>query len=115
MSMRSIALTALTVVSCIAIPVRSAHAQMESLIPGVRVRIRAPGSVSGRLTGTVLTRTSDSLSIATESGVPLHLPLSRLTAVEVSRGKSRSMGAMKGALWGAGVGALSILDRKSVV
>jgi hypothetical protein len=89
------------------VAVSSAEAQLANLIPGVRARIRAPGSVQGRLTGTVVARTADSLSIATENGVPVQLPLSMLTAVEISQGKSRSKGAMKGALWGGGVGILS--------
>ncbi len=103
----SVSVAVLVLVSWSAVPVSSAGAQMASLIPGVRARIRAPGSINGRLTGTVLDRTTDSLSIATESGVPVRLPLSRLTSVEISRGKSRSRGAMKGAVWGAPFGLLS--------
>ncbi len=104
---RSVSVAALALLSSLSLPVSRAEAQLANLIPGVRARIRAPGSINGRLTGTVMSRTADSLSIATENGVPLQLPLSRLTAVEISRGKSRSRGAMKGALWGGGVGLLS--------
>lgn len=104
---RTVAVAALAVTSSIAVPVSSAEAQLTNLIPGVRARIRAPGSVSGRLTGTVINRTSDSLSFAMENGVPVQVPLSALTSVEVSRGKSRSKGALKGAMWGGGIGLLS--------
>ena len=104
---RSMAVAMLALGAAMTVPVTAAEAQLANLIPGVRARIRAPGSVNGRLTGTVMSRTADSLSIATENGVPLQLPLSALTSVEVSRGKSRSKGALKGALWGGGIGLLS--------
>ncbi len=109
MSGRSALVTAFALVSVFAAAGSSADAQLTNLIPGVRARIRAPGSVRGRLTGTVVAKTADSLSIATENGVPVQLPLSRLTAVEISQGKSRSKGAMKGALWGGGVSLLLAL------
>jgi hypothetical protein len=102
---RSLSMAALALVSCLAVPVSSADAQLTSLIPGVRARIRAPGSINGRVTGTVTNRSADSLSLAMESGVPVQIPLSAITAVDISKGKSRSKGAMKGALWG---GAISL-------
>jgi hypothetical protein len=37
----------------------------------------------------------------------VQLPLSAITSADISRGKSRSQGAIKGALWGGGVGMLS--------
>ncbi len=107
MSGRSALVSAFALLAMFAVSVSSAEAQLANLIPGVRARIRAPGSVSGRLTGTVINRTADSLSIAMENGVPVQLPFSALTSVEISRGKSRSKGAMKGAIWGGGVGLLS--------
>ncbi len=107
MSGRRARRSALLLLSMCAVTVSSAEAQVATLIPGVRTRIRAPGSVSGRLTGTVVNRTADSLSIAMENGVPVRLPISALTSVEISRGKSRSKGAMKGAIWGGGFGVLS--------
>jgi hypothetical protein len=104
---RPVSVAALALFSCFAVPVSSADAQLASLIPGVRARMRAPGSFNGRLTGMVTNRTADSLSIAMENGVPVQLPLSALTSVDISRGESRSRGAMKGAIWGGGVGLLS--------
>jgi hypothetical protein len=44
-----------------------------------------------------------------ENGVPFNMPLSAITSIEVSEGKSRARGAMKGAAWGAGFGVLSAL------
>jgi hypothetical protein len=80
---------------------------MVDLRPGVRVRIRAPGSINGRVTGVVTERSADSLSIAMENGVPFRLPLSAISTVDISQGRSGGRGAMKGAMWGAGIGLLS--------
>lgn len=85
----------------------AAQAQLASLLPGVRARIRAPGVIAGRQTGTVLERTADSLAFGVEYGVQVRLALASLTSVDVSGGKSRARGAVKGALWGIGVGLLS--------
>ena len=101
---RSVVLTMVAVFAGGALPVHRAEAQLAELIPGVHVRVRAPGSLAGRFAGTVVARTADSLTIASDEGVPVQLPLSRLTAVEISRGQSRSKGAMKGMLWGGGIG-----------
>ena len=103
----SVLMAAFALMTGVAVPVSSAEAQFSSLIPGVRTRIRAPGSINGRVTGTVIGRTADSLAIAMESGVTVQLPLSAMTSADISRGKSRSKAAMKGALWGSGVGVLS--------
>ena len=89
-----------------------AQLSMAELQPGARVRIVAPGIVAGRYVGTVLTRTGDTLSLGSPNAVPLRLPLDRLTSVEISRGKSRSAGALRGIVWGApiglGLGVLSL-------
>lgn len=81
-----------------------ASAQLTEMRPGARVRLGAPGLLAGRLTGTVLERSTDSLIFATPNGTPTRLPLSALDRVEVSRGRSRTRGALKGATWGAGIG-----------
>jgi hypothetical protein len=106
---RSLLLACVVLSSWMAVPVSSAEAQLGSLIPGARARIRAPGILNGRVTGVVINRSTDSLSLATEVGVPVQIPLSAITSVEVSEGKSRARGAMKGAAWGAGFGVLSAL------
>ena len=104
---RSMAMAAWALMIGAAVPVSRSEAQLSRLIPGVRTRIRAPHSINGRVTGTVIGLTGDSLSIAMESGVPVHLPLSAIASADISRGRSRSKGATKGALWGGGVGLLS--------
>jgi hypothetical protein len=78
--------------------------QLSELAPGARVRIQAPGVVAGRFTGTVLSRTADTLVVASSSSSSARVPISSLTSVEVSRGRSRSRGALKGVAWGAGIG-----------
>jgi hypothetical protein len=87
------------------LPLASAGAQpLSELAPGARVRIRAPGIVAGRYTGTVLSRTADTLVVASSAAASARVPVSSLTSVEVSRGKSRSRGAFKGIAWGASIG-----------
>lgn len=79
-------------------------AQQAELRPGARVRLSAPGTLAGQQTGTVLERSTDSLLFATPNGTPTRLALAALERVEVSRGRSRSRGALKGTAWGAGIG-----------
>ena len=83
---------------------RIAAAQFEELQPGSRVRVSAPGTVAGRLTGVVIARTRDSLTIAPENHQVLTLPVEALRSVEVSRGKDRLAGARRGSIWGAAAG-----------
>lgn len=80
-----------------------AHAQFVELDPGTRIRLRAPAAVAGQLTGVVIGRSNDSLTVSRSNAMPVTLPLSALTSLEISRGKSHGRGAMKGALWGGGV------------
>jgi hypothetical protein len=88
-------------------PLTSTDAQqLSEVAPGARVRIRAPGVVAGRYTGTVLSRTADTIAIASSGASSVRVPVASLTSVEVSRGKSRSRGAIKGAAWGAGIGLI---------
>jgi len=72
--------------------------------PGARVRVRAPGIVAGRYVGTVLTRSGDTVSLGSPAGAPFAVPLSRMSSLEVSRGKSRMDGALRGIAWGAPIG-----------
>jgi hypothetical protein len=87
------------------LPLATVGAQpLSELAPGARVRIRAPGIVAGRYTGTVLSRTADTLVVASSAAAAARVPVSSLTSVEVSRGKSRSRGVLKGIAWGAPIG-----------
>ena len=83
-----------------------AGAQMLEAQPGTRIRIEAPGVVAGRFDGIVLSRTPDTLTIASQNAAPLAIPVARITGMEVSRGSSRADGALRGVQWGAGVGAI---------
>lgn len=74
------------------------------LHPGARVRIDAPGIVADGYTGTVLTRTADTLTVGDPRSAPMTLPITRITSLEISRGKSRSAGALRGILIGAPIG-----------
>lgn len=85
------------------LPGARAAAQVAELQVGTRVRVRAPSAVAGRLTGVVLVRTNDSVTVSREDAMPIAIPLSALTSLEVSRGRSRGLGAAKGAMWGGGV------------
>jgi hypothetical protein len=79
------------------------HAQFVELDPGTRIRLRAPAAVAGQLTGVVIARSRDSLTVSRSSAMPVTLPITGLTSLEISRGKSHGRGAAKGALWGGGV------------
>ena len=79
-------------------------AQLAELQPGARVRVRAPEAVAGRLEATVIARTGDTVTLTTPRGASILVPLSAITAAEVSRGRSRRDGAVRGLTWGSGVG-----------
>ena len=78
-------------------------AQMLDVQPGARIRVRAPALVAGRVDGTVIARSGDSIIVATPSLTQYRLSLASLASVEVYQGRSRSLGALKGALWTAGI------------
>lgn len=98
--MRLLALAVFALCVSIMNPNRAA-AQLSELQPGARVRVVAPGVVAGRYEGTILTRSSDTLVVGAPNATPIRVPLSRITSLEVSRGKSRADGAVAGIKWGA--------------
>jgi len=81
-----------------------ALAQSNELQPGARVRVSAPGIVAGRYVGTVLSWNGDTLQLGGPNVAPVTVPMSRITSLEVSRGKSRLSGAGRGVLWGTPIG-----------
>jgi len=84
--------------------------QLAEAQPGSRVRIKAPGIVAGRYVGTVLSRTADTLILGATNAAPVQVPISRITSAEVSRGSSRSLGAVQGLKWGVPIGlALGVI------
>jgi hypothetical protein len=92
----------------------SAGAQLTELQPGARVRVTAPGAIAGRLDVTVISRTADTLVIASPSLASVPVPISRITSLEVSRGSSRVAGALYGAMWGGAIGVgLGLLTESS--
>jgi hypothetical protein len=72
--------------------------------PGARVRVEAPGIVAGKYVGTVLSRGADTLTLGSPSTAPVKLPLRAIRSLEISRGKSRSAGAVRGMMWGVPIG-----------
>ena len=73
--------------------------------PGARVRVEAPGIVAGKYVGTVLAPGGDTLTLGNPSGKPVVLSFASVRKLEISRGKSRTAGALRGMLWGAPLGA----------
>jgi hypothetical protein len=100
-SLATVVALSLLALSTLAAP---AGAQMTELQPGARVRVQAPGIVAGRYVGTVLTRTADTVELGAPGAAPIKVPLARVTSVEVSRGSSRALGALRGVEWGAPIG-----------
>jgi len=84
--------------------VRLVSAQVAELQVGAKVRLRAPGTVAGRLEGIVVARGRDSVTLTSSRPAPVAVPIASITEASVSRGKSHWGGAWKGYLWGAGVG-----------
>lgn len=79
----------------------SAGAQV-TLTPGAKVRVTAPSAGVQRFEGTVIAA-GDTLDVA-RGTARIRVPSSAVTHIELSRGKSRSAGALRGAMWGAGIG-----------
>lgn len=88
----------------LAVTVARAGAQLTELQLGARVRVRAPAVVAGRLETTVIGRSLDTVTLTTPRGAPIRVPLAAITSAEVSRGRSRRDGAVKGLAWGTGIG-----------
>ena len=74
-----------------------------SVSADARVRITAPQLSGSRITGKVTHVAADTLYIAPNRNRLVAVPIAAITAAEVSRGKRRWVGAMKG----AGIGSLA--------
>jgi len=81
----------------------AASAQLADVTPGVRVRFRAPDRFGAVVTGIVLERHGDTLKVSPPKGEAVLVRLAEMDRLEISRGKSRLLGAGVGALWGAGI------------
>src|SRR5215468_10009003 len=84
-----------------------ADAQLADLRPGARIRVRAPAIVTAQLEGTVIHRSDDAVTLTTARDGPILVPLATITAAEVSRGRGRGDGAVKGLTWGTGIGLVT--------
>jgi hypothetical protein len=80
------------------------HAQASELQPGARVRLEAPGITAARFTGTILSRTGDTLVVGGPDIAPVRIPMSSISSLEVSRGSSRMEGVKRGLAWGVPIG-----------
>ena len=74
-----------------------------ALTMGSRVRIRST-AVQGRLKGVVLAVDESVVTLATDGGGPVVIPLTTITALETSPGRRRNW--LKGAAIGAGAGLI---------
>lgn len=102
---RVLSLTTLVALLAGAAPLRAQQSAPEIEIrAGSRVRLDAPGIVGDHMVATVISRTSDTLTVASPNASPIAVPTSRITRLEVSRGDSRTAGALHGMKWGIPIG-----------
>ena len=80
------------------------HGQLTEAQPGARVRISAPGVLANSYVGTVLAREPGILRVGSPNTPPIDVPIDRITALEISRGNSRSAGAGRGVGVGGVIG-----------
>lgn len=90
------------VLSFLLAAVPPARGQITEAQPGARVRLSAPGIVAGGYVGTVLAREPGIMRVGSPNTPPIDVPIDRITALEISRGKSRAAGAGRG----VGVGGI---------
>jgi len=116
---RQAALRAALLGFALMLPLAPAGAQSGALEPGTRVRVEAPRCVPYPVEGTIVSRRGDALRIERSRGNAVTVPIATLTRVEVSRGRSRLAGALRGGLWGAaaglGVGVVSVVASNGCV
>jgi hypothetical protein len=84
---------------------RSPQETLSPIVTGSRVRVVSPRAVSGRVTGTVIEMSAESLVILADER-PLRVPRDAIEQLEVSTGKQRR--TLKGMLIGAGIGAVVV-------
>lgn len=92
--------------AAIAITASASNAQDQTSVgEGAKIEIKVPGAK--KVTGVVKSRTADSTTIFVEGyGMTRSFLNSDMTELKVSHGRTHMEGAKKGALWGAGVGAV---------
>ncbi len=103
---RVLSLTATLLFLAATAPVHAQQAAPQIEIrAGSRVRLDAPGIVGDRMVATVISRSPDTLTVASPNASPIAVPTSRITRLEVSRGDSRTAGALHGIKVGVPIGA----------
>ena len=100
----------LLVLSTLCIFARAAGAQslgpadtLPAIAPGARVRLEAPGIVAGDYVGVLRERSLDVVTL-TGPSTTVMVPAARITVLQVSQGKSRLDGAVRGLAWAAPIG-----------
>lgn len=78
----------------------AAIASAQNIHEGIGVRVRAPSVLFARFEGVFLGRQGDTLIFGNDERGPIRVPASAITSLDVSAGKSRAQGALRGALWG---------------
>jgi hypothetical protein len=81
-------------------------AQFGEVQPGARVRIVAPGAVAGRVDGTIVRASHDTLWLSLSNAAPSPVPVRLVHELDVSRGRSRVAGGIRGAIMGAAAGVV---------
>lgn len=94
------------VVSCAL--VSPSRAQLADLVPGARIRLQSPTN-GDRVDGTIIARGPDSITVATLRGKQYQAALNTVRSVDLYRGRSRIVGAKKGAFWGAVIAAVPLV------
>ena len=78
------------------------------LVPGMRIRVTAPGVRGGVLVGVYAGRTDDGLLVETDTAL-VTVPIDAIRRLEVSRGRGAARAALGAVLGGAGGIALAML------
>ncbi len=109
------------ILACLLLPPAEAWSQDSAgqlpVTLGSRVRILAPSVVDGRLEGFLTGIEDEFLLVGVQESAPLRVRRDAIMELDVSTGKERRVrkgiliGALGGALWGAGIGALIKRDR----
>lgn len=84
-----------------------AQAPLPELPPGTRVRVRVPRLSANEMTGNLWFSGRDTLILGRRGGT-LHIPRADLTKLEISQGRSHLVGALKGTMWGALLGPVTL-------
>lgn len=82
-----------------------AEGQVAELLPGSRLRVQS-SAIPRRVEGTLMSHEGSSLIIAASGALRTNVPISSITQVRVSQGKSHGAGAVKGMKVGAIVGSV---------